>query len=155
VTKQTKIIMGAHALSLLALLTPVGLQAQNIEMNFFVAAEGASWGADQSALYVSDTQCNDLAYARGFGHFEWRAYLSDGEETARDRIGSGPWINYYGVVIAESVEQLHSNENNLSAETAVTQEGEYAPESLALPAGSKLEGSLYDRAGPFFCFGVG
>lgn len=152
-TRHTRIILAARTLVLLA-LAPVGLQAQSVDMNFFVAAEGASWGADQSALYVSDTQCNDLAYAQGFGHLTWRAYLDEGDVQARDRIGTGPWINYYGVLIAEDLDQLHSEDNNLWVETAVTQLGEYAPESLELPMGSGLDGSLYDRAGPYFCFGV-
>jgi len=147
----------------LALLTaaPASIAAQSEEMNFFVAAEGASWGADQPALRVSDQQCADLAYAKGFGHLTWRAYLdgspADGEggEVARERIGTGPWINFYGVVIAENLDQLHSDDNNLWGETAVTQDGEYPPEgALELPWGSQLNGSLYDRSGPFFCFGV-
>lgn len=143
------------------LANPAGLAAQSADMNFFVAAEGASWGADQPALRVSDTQCADLAYAQGFGHLTWRAYLNgseaegEGGQVARARIGSGPWYNYYGVVIAESLEQLHSDENNLWEETAVTQTGEYPPEgALEIPWGSELDGALFDRAGPFFCFGV-
>lgn len=129
-------------------------------MNFFVAPEGASWGADQPALQVSDTQCADLAYAQGFGHLEWRAYLNGSEEdgesdqVARERIGTGPWYNYYGVVVAESLHQLHSDDNNLWVETAVTVAGEYAPEELEIPWGSELDGDLYDRSGPFFCFGL-
>lgn len=156
---------GSNAIGMLAaalaLWTPSGLAAQSADMNFFVAAEGASWGADRPALEVSDTQCSDLAYAQGFGHLTWRAYLNgteaDGEatEVARERIGSGPWYNYYGDVIAESLEQLHSDDNNLWEETAVTQLGEYPPEGkLEIPWGSELDGGLYDRTGPFFCFGV-
>lgn len=137
------------------------LSAQSELINFFVAVEGATWGADQGAVQVSDDQCGQLAYAQGYGHLTWRAYLNgtetDGEadEVARERIGGGPWYNYYGVMIAEDLDQLHSDENNLWAETAVTVVGDYPPEgALEIPWGSELDGSLFDRSGPFFCFGV-
>jgi hypothetical protein len=145
---------------LLTLAIPSGAASQSVDMSFFVAAMGASWGEDQPALRVSDAHCNDLAYARGFGHLTWRAYLNGSEEDgeagqmARERIGPGPWYNFYGVLVAESVEQLHSDENNLWEETAVTESGEYPPDgALEIVWGSALDGALYDRAGPFFCFG--
>ena len=60
--------------------------------------------------------------AAGAASRTWRAYLSTnggpGEIHARDRIGKGPWKNARGVVIAESVEQLHG-ENNLNKQTAL------------------------------------
>jgi hypothetical protein len=131
------------------------------DMNFFVAVEGASWGADQPALEVSDTQCTDLGYAQGYGQLTWRAYLNgtaadgEGDQVARERIGVGPWFNYYGVMIAENLAQLHSDENNLWAETAITVLGEYPPEgALDIPMGSRLAAAPFTRAGPFFCFGV-
>jgi len=43
---------------------------------------------------------------------------------ARDRIGKGPWQNAKGVVIAKSVDDLHSNSNNLTKQTALTEKGE-------------------------------
>ena len=59
----------------------------------------------------------------------WRAYLSaqaaDGQPAvnARDRIGTGPWQNIQGVVIAADVATLHG-ENNLTKATALTEKGE-------------------------------
>lgn len=152
-----------HALILTALFSaPSRLTAQGSpDMNFFVAVEGANWGADQPGLEVSDQQCMDLAYPQGYGHLQWRAYLNgktaDGEggQLARERIGPGPWFNYYGVMIAEDVAQLHSDENNLWVETAITVLGEYPPEGvLEIPMGSELDADSFTRAGPFFCFGV-
>lgn len=151
-----------HGLLVLTfMLSPLPGLAQSPDMNFFVAVEGASWGADQPALEVSDTQCTDLGYAQGYGHLTWRAYLNgtaadgEGDQVARNRIGQGPWFNYYGVLIAEDLAQLHSDDNNLWSESAVTVVGEYPPEgSLEIPTGSQLDGSLFTRAGPFFCFGV-
>lgn len=130
-------------------------------MNFFLALKGPTWGADRPALEVSDAQCRDLAYVQGYGHLTWHAYLDgsaaegEGDEIARDRIGTGPWYNYYGVLIAENLEQLHSDDNNLWSESAVTVTGETAPEgTLEIPWGSELDGGDFSREGPFLCFGL-
>ena len=148
-------------LGALALLTFTGhsLSAQDSKMNFFVAPAGPSYGQTQPALRVSDQHCADLAYPLGLGHLRWVAYLdgaaADGEggQVARTRIGTGPWYNYYGVLVAENVAQLHSDDNNLSPESAVTVTGDYAPESLVIPKGSQMDGTDFTRRGPFFCFG--
>jgi hypothetical protein len=110
---------------------------------------------------VSDSQCTDLAYPEGFGHLNWRAYLTgtaaDEEQgqIARARIGQGPWYNFYGVEIAADLDQLHSDDNNLWLESAVTVKGQGLAEgALEIPAGSQLDGSDFSRDGPFFCFGV-
>jgi hypothetical protein len=42
---------------------------------------------------------------------------------ARDRIGKGPWRNANGVVIAQSVDDLHGASNNLNKQTALTEKG--------------------------------
>ena len=140
----------------LVLFTAPPLAAQSETMNFFVAVEGAGWGATRPATEVSDSQCTDIAYPEGFGHLNWRSYLTnDGDEAnaARQRIGTGPWFNFYGVEIAANLDQLHSDANNLSLETAVTVKGQARP-ALEIPAGSELDGGDYSRQGPFFCFGV-
>ena len=41
---------------------------------------------------------------------------------ARDRIGTGPWQNAKGVVIATDVAQLHAS-NNINKQTALTETG--------------------------------
>lgn len=143
-----------------ATLTAAPVAAQSADMNFFLAPRGPSWGAGQPALRVSDQHCTDLAYPQGFGHLNWRVYLDgapqDGEagQVARNRIGTGPWYNYYGVLIAENVAQLHSDDNNLSSESAVTATGEAGPAGLVIPRGSQLDGRDFSRTGPFPCFGV-
>ena len=138
------------------------LAGQVSQMNFFVAIQGPTWGAAQPPVRVSDSYCNELAYAEGFGfQFTWHAYLTgtsaDGEggEVARERIGEGPWYNYYGVMIAEDVAQLHSDDNNLGLQSAVTVRGQTAPEGvLEIPLGSQLDGGDFSRDGPLLCFGV-
>ena len=69
--------------------------------------------------------------------------------------GEGPWYNYYGVMIAEDVAQLHSDDNNLGLQNAVTVRGQTAPEGvLEIPLGSQLDGGDFSRDGPLLCFGV-
>jgi hypothetical protein len=106
-------------LSVLALsvLLPLGLgassQAQQTNMSFFVTSVGSGKGADLSGLQGADQHCQQLAQAVGAGSRTWRAYLStqaaDGQPAvnARERIGRGPWQNSKGVVIANSVDELH------------------------------------------------
>jgi hypothetical protein len=146
------------ALAGLALFAAHPLSAQSLETNFFVAAEGPACCADSPPVRVSDRQCRDLAYAAGMGDGRWRAYMTgrtadgEGDEIARERIGTGPWYNYYGVMIAENLDQLHSDEAALNRETAVTERGEYAPEDFEIPSGSQLNGTAFTREGPYFCF---
>ena len=143
------------------LLAAQPLVGQVSQMNFFLVVEGPTWGTDQPSVRMSDSHCHDEAYGEGFGQLTWHAYLNgtaaDGEEgeVARERIGEGPWINFYGVVIAENVAQLHSDDNNLWFESAVTVRGQTAPEGvLEIPPGSELDGGDFSRDGPLFCFGL-
>jgi hypothetical protein len=104
--------------------------AQGSDMTFFVTSVGKGNGADLGGLAGADAHCLALAKAAGSPHTNWRAYLSTtapgGEAgvNARDRIGKGPWQNARGVVVATSVEDLHSPSNNITKETALTEKGE-------------------------------
>jgi hypothetical protein len=160
VVRQT-LVMGWALVVGWGLFAAPPLAGQSIEMNFFLAIQGPTWGADRPPVGITDAFCHDLAYGEGFGHLTWRAYLTgtsaDGEggEVARERIGEGPWYNFYGVMIAEDVAQLHSDDNNLWLESAVTVRGQTAPEGvLEIPMGSQLDGRDFSRDGPLFCFGV-
>lgn len=165
--------MGYHSISatrvlavLVTAIAPVAAAAtpaaaQSPEMSFFLVLAGPARGADRPELEVSDTHCRTIAYAQGFGHLNWRAYLDgspaagQGTIKARNRIGRGPWHNYHGVLIAESVAQLHSDDNNLWHESAATVTGELAPAgAIEIPWGSELDGSAFSRTGPFLCFGI-
>src|SRR3954447_20547809 len=101
----------------LALALSGSAPAQN-NMAWFVTSVGSGNGADLGGLAGADAHCQQLAQAAGAGG-TWRAYLStqaaDGQPAvnARERIGSGPWQNAQGVVIAASVEELHG-QNNLT-----------------------------------------
>ena len=98
--------------------------AQMQDMSFFVTSAGPGDGANLGGLEGADAHCQTLAEAAGAGSRTWRAYLSTASENARDRIGTGPWQNANGTVIAESVEALHSDSNSISKQTALTEKGE-------------------------------
>ena len=105
-------------------------QASN--MTFFVTSAGLGKGADLGGLDGADAQCNALAKAAGSKLTNWRAYLSttkpggEAGDNARDRIGKGPWRNAKGVVIAKNVSDLHSDNNKITKQTALTEKGEVA-----------------------------
>ena len=117
--------------ALLAFGTAAGAQAQEsnaaADMTFFVTSTGLGNGASLGGLEGADAHCQSLAEAVGAGGRTWRAYLStsgEGAVNARDRIGSGPWVNAKGVQIAASVEELHGETNNINKETALDERGE-------------------------------
>jgi hypothetical protein len=96
--------------------------------SFFVTSVGGGKGADLGGLAGADKHCQTLAAAAGLGGSTWRAYLSTQASgstpavNARDRIGTGPWKNVKGVVVATNVDELHAN-NNLTKQTSLTETG--------------------------------
>jgi len=129
--KRSTIVAGAAALLLAGGIATVA-QSQSggaANMTFFVTSAGPGRGADLGGLAGADAHCQALAQAAGAGGRTWRAYLStqaaNGQPAvnARDRIGAGPWRNANGVVVAQSVAQLHG-ENNLSKANSITERGQ-------------------------------
>jgi len=104
--------------------------AEQADMTFFVTSVGKGNGADLGGLEGADAHCAGLAKAAGAKATNWRAYLSttmpggDAGVNARDRIGKGPWQNAKGAVVAKSVDDLHSGQNNLNKQTVLTEKGE-------------------------------
>jgi hypothetical protein len=96
-------------------------------MTFFVTSAGSGDGANLGGLEGADAICMRLAEAAGAGGKEWRAYLSATGVNAKDRIGAGPWQNYMGQPIALNVENLHSDSDNFTKQTALTEKGEMVP----------------------------
>ncbi len=86
-------------------------------LTFFVTSKTNS--GNLGGLSGADAQCESLAAAVGAGGKRWRAYLSvenDGSGNpvnARDRIGSGPWVNAAGVVVAVDGSSLHARTGNV------------------------------------------
>jgi hypothetical protein len=119
-------------------------------------------GADLGGLEGADRRCQSLAKAAGAGDRTWRAYLSTQAPAlndpkfvnARDRIGTGPWQNAKGVVIARSVEELHSANNNLTKQTALDETGKPVngrtekPNKHDMLTGSRPDGTAFPGA-PF------
>jgi hypothetical protein len=104
-------------------------------MTFFVTSVGMPGGANLHGLSGADAHCTDLARnATGDKTtYVWHAYLSAQEKpgqpavNARDRIGKGPWYNAAGVMIAKSVDDLHSAENNVNQATSLNEFGQMTP----------------------------
>ncbi len=100
-----------------------------------IGAEGAPISRDMS-LFVSsakhktanlgglrgaDRICQELATAVGLGNKTWRAYLSAERDPdngnkpidARSRIGTGPWTNAKGAVVAKDLGELHARKGDV------------------------------------------
>jgi hypothetical protein len=100
-----------------------GAAAQDATMSFFITSVNPGNGADLGGLEGADAYCATLAEAAGVAGRTWAAYLSTTAENARDRIGSGPWVNANGVEVAADVEVLHGDANGLSKENSVDETG--------------------------------
>ena len=119
-------LMTSAALLAVGLVAPAPAQ-QAATASFFVTSVGPGKGADLGGLAGADEQCTKLATAAGLTGKTWHAYLSTqgpGAVNARDRIGKGPWQNVKGVVIATSIADLHSPNNKLTKQTALSEKGE-------------------------------
>ena len=109
------------------IVTASGLASAQ-DMSFFLTSKGPGDGANLGGLEGADAHCTELAEAAGVTGKTWRAYLSatGGDEpvNARDRIGDGPWVNANGVQVASDVDDLHSDNNKLSKENSISEEGD-------------------------------
>ena len=129
--------------------------AQDSSMSFFLTSNGPGDGADLGGLAGADAYCQMLAESVGAGGKSWRAYLStsgaDDEATvnARDRIGTGPWTNANGVLVASDVADLHSDTNKLSKENSISENGDVvngrgdSPNRHDIQTGSNLDGTAF------------
>src|SRR5215469_11977704 len=136
----------AAALALASLCMTSGVEAQqqpaqqtppqlpqSPNMTFFVTSVGPGKGADLGGLEGADRYCQQLAERHGAGGKTWRAYLStqaaEGKPAinARDRIGSGPWQNFKGEIVAQNIDDLHSDNNKLGMSTSLSERGQIVP----------------------------
>jgi hypothetical protein len=148
------------ALTAAAVLTACATQTTKAPMSFFVTSVGSGNGADLGGLAGADAHCQKLASAAGAGSKNWRAYLSVPPTfpsagtpgvpaiNARDRIGSGPWHNAKGELIASDVTHLH-NGNNISKSTAIDEKGNpvkgrgETPNEHDILTGSRADGTAF------------
>lgn len=124
------------------------------KMTYFITSVGSGDGANLGGLAGADQHCQNLAKAVGAGKRTWRAYLSaaaaDGKPAvnARDRIGKGPWYNAKGVVVAKDVNDLHSETNNLTKQTSISEKGDVlngrgdTPNQHDILTGSQADGTV-------------
>ena len=151
-TAKTSLRLLASAALVALTATAAPAQNSDAQMSFFVTSAGPGKGADLGGLKGADAHCQSLAEAAGSEGRTWRAYLStqgDGAENARDRIGDGPWVNAKGVEIAASVEELHSDANKISKETALDEKGQMVkgrgdqPNQHDILTGSQPDGTAF------------
>jgi hypothetical protein len=115
-----------------------GQQQPPPAMTFFIAANPTGTG-NLGGIAGADQICQDAAQASGGLNFNhtWHAYLSQEQQgahpriNARDRIGTGPWYNAKGQLIASSVADLHGDQqrdrNNIQRATALDARGNEIP----------------------------
>jgi hypothetical protein len=149
-------------ISLLATAIGIGYaNAQDSELTFFLTSKGPGDGANLGGLAGADAHCGLLADSVGAGGKTWRAYLStsggDAPVNARDRIGSGPWTNANGVVVATDVADLHSDNNKLGKENSISESGEPingrgdTPNRHDILTGSDLDGIAFTDGDDHSC----
>jgi hypothetical protein len=129
-------------------------QAQQNNMTFFITSVGSGKGGDLGGIEGADRHCQQLATAAGAGSKTWRAYLSTNSSpagpgiNARDRIGSGPWQNAKGVVVAKDLNDLETNAQ-INKENGLDEKGERikvrgdTPNMHDMLTGSTMEGRAF------------
>lgn len=160
--QYTKVSKWLAVAGVITLSACASMQPGPRNMTFFVTSVGPGKGGDLGGLEGADRHCQSLAQAAGAGDRTWHAYLSTqapklGDPNfvnARDRIGKGPWQNANGAVIARSVEELHSADNNLTKQTTVDEKGQPVngrtekPNKHDMLTGSRPDGTAFPGA-PF------
>src|ERR1700750_3475472 len=125
ITTMRVSMLTSVALFAIAAGPPAQAQQAN-SMTFSVTSTVPGKGGDLGGLAGADAHCAKLAQAAGSTGKTWHAYLSTqgaGAVNARDRIGKGPWSNAKGQVVAKSVDDLHSDSNNLTKQTSLNEKG--------------------------------
>jgi hypothetical protein len=152
-----------------ALLAACASTPSSGPMSFFVTSAGTGNGANLGGLAGADAHCQRLAAAAGAGGKTWRAYLSvpgafpsaanpSGVPSthARDRIGTGPWYNAKGQLIARDLEHLH-NGNHIGKDTALDERGNVVrgsgdrPNEHDILTGSRADGTAFSPATDTTC----
>jgi hypothetical protein len=107
-------------------------------MTFFIAANPTGTG-NRGGIAGADRIYQNAAQASGGLNFNhtWHAYLSQEQRgvtprlDARDRVGTGPWYNAKGQLIASNVADLHGDQqrdrNNIQRATALDARGNEIP----------------------------
>ena len=149
------------------------VSAQDSDMTFFITSAGPGKGGDLGGLEGADAHCATLAAAAGSERTNWKAYLSvsagidrSGDSpkvipgvNARDRIGSGPWNNANGVLIASDIDALHSDANAINLANGLDENGKQVngrgskPNRHDIVTGSTPQGEYSTAGGDTSCSG--
>jgi hypothetical protein len=152
------------AAALVTVASPASAQNQQApRMSFFITSAGPGDGAKLGGLEGADAHCKQLADAAGVTGRTWAAYLSATAAAgkpavnAKDRIGTGPWHNVKGVVVAQNVADLHSDNNKLSKENSLTEKGQPVngrgdqPNMHDILTGTNADGTVATGTGDTTC----
>jgi hypothetical protein len=125
--------------------------------SFFVTSQKNMTG-NLGGLAGADMRCQMLAMAVGLGSKTWHAYLSVEHDAskggmptnARDRIGTGPWVNARGVMVAADLDSLHKRKGDALVfvdEHGALINGQWTgsptPNEHDILTGSKADGTLF------------
>ena len=172
-TRQTLVLGAVAAAGLAVAGYSASVFAQDADMTFFITSAGPGNGADLGGLDGADAHCTKLAAAAGSELTDWKAYLSvnakidrSGDSPkvvpgvdARDRIGSGPWHNAKGVLIADDVDALHSSGNAINLANGLDENGNEVngrgskPNKHDILTGSTPQGQYSTAGGDTTCSG--
>ena len=126
-----------------------GQQQPPPAMSFFIGENPKGTG-NLGGIAGGDQICQNAAAASGGLNFNhtWHAYLSQEQRgatprlDARGRIGSGPWYNAKGQLIASNVADLHGDQqrdrNNMQKANVLNVKGEVIP-GVDSPQGTQNE----------------
>lgn len=139
-----------------------GPAAPPMPMSFFITSASKGDGANYGGLAGADAYCQQLGAAAGRGGVMWHAYVSQQAKNgmpavnARDRIGSGPWYNQKGQMIARDLGTLHGDTidqarvgNALGKQISITDKGGIVngvgdmPNTHDILTGSRPDGTAY------------
>jgi hypothetical protein len=128
-------------------------------MKFFVASAAGPDASGPDGIRAADEYCAILGYGAGYSDYDWRAFLdapaTDDQPAvaAETRIGTGPWFNYEGILVARTAEELTNGTHGINRRTALNEKG-FTPYSRADspdPA-EVLKSKKPDTNGIYFCF---
>jgi Collagenase NC10 and Endostatin len=155
-TMTKTIILSTVAIALTGPAVPLAQAQQqapqmNPDLASFFVAENPNGTGNLGGLAGADQICQTQAQAIGgrAAQRTWHAYLSQEQRgatprvNARDRIGSGPWYNVKGQLIASTVADLHGDQagtrdrNNIQRATVLDAKGNEIPGVGSPPGGNQ------------------
>src|SRR5215813_2998223 len=154
-----KIVIASIAVALMGSAAALVAQAADAPahpMSFFITSTTPTGSGNLGGLAGADKICQDLAASAGAGNKTWHAYLSTqarpgvAQVNARGRIGTGPWFNQKGQMIAANVADLHGDNqrdrNGLRQASVLDEKGQIVssmPQQHDVMTGSDSDGRAF------------